>query len=248
MMSSLFQNVANDWILYLMLFIRIFVFMSIIPFMSNNFVMTQVRIVLCLALSFVMCYLLEWPVISVVNAIELGVMALREALIGAMMGFGIAVVFIGLQIAGELFFQQIGVDWSGEEEDMTWSPMGLFFLLGVLTFFLMNGHHALVEMIYSSAKAFPVGQLMIEGEFLFKGISLFQVAFNVALKIAIPFLIVFGAAMVFMMISNRSKQTVETVVGLSPIRMTVGLVGLAVLMPVIMLLIIDILNNLSLII
>lgn len=87
--------------------------------------------------------------------------AMAELSLGATLGLGILLAFGAFSIAGQLLDVQLGYGMAQIVDPVTKRPVPVltsaFEYLGVLMFFLVNGHHALLRGLHYSVERFPVG-------------------------------------------------------------------------------------------
>lgn len=87
--------------------------------------------------------------------------AARELALGATMGLGVHVAFASFALAGRLLDIQAGFGMAQVLDPATHRQLPVltsaFNQIGVLTFFLMNGHHALLRGLDVSLIVFPLG-------------------------------------------------------------------------------------------
>jgi flagellar biosynthesis protein FliR len=90
---------------------------------------------------------------------------LREALIGAAVGFSFAMFLLPVRVAGEFLNQQIGLavalqpSISGDTSGSTYSA--IFEAIAVLLFLELDLHHVIFAMLHASFGLYPLGGLMI---------------------------------------------------------------------------------------
>jgi flagellar biosynthesis protein FliR len=91
---------------------------------------------------------------------ELAVAIACEMMFGLAMGMVMSLVFVGAQWAGEMIGQQIGFNL-GEVFDPQFGAAGsvvsdLLFMLTLVIFLCLNGHHAMLMGLHNSFAALPV--------------------------------------------------------------------------------------------
>lgn len=87
--------------------------------------------------------------------------AMVELALGATLGLGILLAFAAFSIAGQVLDVQLGFGMAQIVDPVTSRPVPIltsaFEYVGVLMFFLINGHHALLRGLQYSVDRFPVG-------------------------------------------------------------------------------------------
>lgn len=121
----------------------------------------SVRMLLVLGLSIVLASGLPAVEINWTGWSDFVVATLAELALGATLGLGILLAFGAFSVAGQLLDVQLGFGLAQIIDPVTRRPIPIltsaFEYLGVLVFFLVNGHHALLRGLAYSVARFPVG-------------------------------------------------------------------------------------------
>src|SRR5205085_9151791 len=125
---------------------------------------------------------------------EIIVLVLREALLGVFMGFLGRMMFMAMEIAGQLLGFSLGFSavqlinpTFGESSTM----MEQFqTVLGTLVFLAINGHHMFIEAIYRSFELAPLGHLSANTKAMASLTLLAQQVFLIAIKLSGPMIAV----------------------------------------------------------
>lgn len=114
----------------------------------------------------------------------------KELWVGLVLGFCARLIFIGVQIAGQLMDYQIGFSFVNivDPESRTQVPlMGQFlFILTMLVFMLINGHHWVIRSIVKSFEVIPLGAVKFDPALVTNINKVFLDVFIIAFKIASP--------------------------------------------------------------
>lgn len=85
----------------------------------------------------------------------------KEMLIGVSLGFAMRIAFTALEVAGELIGLQMGLSFATLYDPQSSGQTGvisdLFILLSTLTFLAMNGHLAVLNVLFESFSLLPIG-------------------------------------------------------------------------------------------
>jgi flagellar biosynthetic protein FliR len=157
---------------------------------------------------------------------------LREIAIGATLGLGILMAFAGFAVAGRLVDVQVGFGIAQvfDPVSRTQVPVltSVFTLFGVLLFFLVNGHHALLRGIAYSLERFPLGQPwsldVAAGPVLRQAAGLFTLGFSLVAPVVLALLLLEFALGV---VSRNLPQMNMFVLGI-PVKIVAGLLALSV--------------------
>lgn len=152
--NSLIENETA----FLLVLARTAAFVAAIPFIGSLAVPHRVRILVVLALTFVLA-----PVVRIStypgDPAALGVGLLSEGLIGLAMGLGVRVIFAAVEVGAEMVGLQMGMGIANVFDPVSSrqiSLIGRFYgMITALIFFLMDGHHAILRALLRSFDWIP---------------------------------------------------------------------------------------------
>ncbi|MBA4707086.1 flagellar biosynthetic protein FliR [Aquitalea aquatica] len=217
-----------------LLSVRLAPVLMLTPVIATANVPGVVRGLLGLSLAALMAYGLEIQLMVPTNGWVLAGQALTELFIGALLGFGVQSAFGALAFAGRLLDTQIGFGLSSVINPMTKqssSTIGLSFeVLAVAYVYAVSGHHMLLQVMGFLLESLPVGQpvsLMLAE----RAVGQFGVVFLLALSLAAPLLISLFAIDVGVALMSRSMPQFNAFVMAMPVKVSVGLALLVVMLP-----------------
>lgn len=157
--------------------------------------------------------------------------AITEVALGATLALGILVAFASISMAGRLIDVQIGFGIAQVFDPVSQRQVPVltsaFDKLGVIVFFLVNGHHALLRGITYSLERFPLGRpwpVESAAPWVIKQVSgLFGLGFALAAPVVVCLLLVELALGV---VARNLPQMNMFVIGV-PIKIVVGLAALS---------------------
>jgi len=193
---------------------------------------TSVRMLLVLALSLALASGLSVPGGEWTGSGDFLVAAMAELALGATLGLGILLAFAAFSIAGQLLDVQLGFGMAQIIDPVTKRPVPIltsaFEYLGVLVFFLVNGHHTLLRGLRYSVERFPVGVpwslALAVAPVLEQAGGLFSLGF--ALAAPVVFCILLTEFVLGVVARNLPQMNMFTM-GI-PVKIVVGLVALSV--------------------
>ena len=158
---------VTDFILVLMIFLRIIAAFSVTPFYSNTAVPVQVRIFLSIILAYIIFMTIDKTNIHV--QISLGWMfinGIKEVLTGVLLGYMINIVFLRFKFCGQLnwFFNWIKhgtrrlIRWTELSDNIYWEIYGF---IAMMVFLIINGHHYIITGLFFSFKTIGIGEFVI---------------------------------------------------------------------------------------
>ena len=164
-------------------------------------------------------------------------LALLEFALGIALGLGVLTIVAGLQMAGSLIDQQIGMSMGSifNPDFQTDSSLSgeMLYQLGLVVFLIVGGHHLVIAALIDTFQTMPVGYAWVSSggiEFLS---DLVQQSLLLAVQISAPMMglmALVGLAMGFL--GHTIPQLNVLVVGF-PVRTLLGLLLLGLALPVI---------------
>ena len=190
-------NHGLQWFLALTLTVPRFLLLFImLPFFGSNFISTTARNGLAISLSMVAVPVVFYQIGSFpFDGVQYLMLIFKEAILGAIMGYLVGIVFWAISTSGNLIDMQRGAMSAQMFNPVvagTTSPLGLFFTQTAATLFLTTGGFlALLSAVYESYVNWPVTSffpsLEIESTSIFLG--QFDRLLYIAVQIAAPAMI-----------------------------------------------------------
>jgi len=163
----------------------------------------------------------------------------RESLIGVLLGFVAYLFFTVVQIAGSFIDMQMGFGIANVVDPMTGAQSPIFgsfkYMIAMLLFFTLNGHHYLLMGIMDSYEAIPLDNSFFERiahgsptELLTKSMS---TAFTLAFQMAAPIVAaMFLVDIALGILAKTAPQFNVFVIGM-PLKIIVGIAMTLLLVP-----------------
>lgn len=166
------------------------------------------------------------------------VLVAHDLLIGAAVGFVGKIIFTGIQFAGSLMDQQMGLSVASSFDPLSGTQttiMARLIQLWTLIIFLtLNGHHILLSGVYSSFKMFPVTETFALGNAVYPLMEIGSLLFYIGVQIASPIiLVIFLLDFSFGLISRVAPQVNVFMLGFQ-MKPTLGLTIFFLLLPMTM--------------
>ncbi len=219
-----------------MVFLRVSAIMITIPVFGEAFVPARVKVGLSLLMAMLLFPVLELPAIK--SSFDLFSLVLRiggEILIGVFIGFTAKLIFAGIQLAGQLIGFQMGFAIANVIDPTRGSQISVIaefqYMLALLLFLLMDGHHIFLYAIAESFRIIPPLGFHYSGQILQTMIGFINNMFVIAVKVGAPIIaILFFVSIGLGMIARTVPQINVFVVGF-PLQIAVGLIGIGLTLP-----------------
>ena len=178
----------------LLVFVRVTSLLVLAPGFGNRAIPPAVKIALGIFLAIVLT-----PVVAAgrpdvdLHLGSLVVLALKESAVGLAIGFASGLVFEGVRIAGDLLGFDLGLSLAQlyDPENGTSNNVvaQLLSMTALVVFFVLNGHHFILEALHASYGAVPLGGFRMGPALLDTVVSLTGMTLAVGVKLAAPVIV-----------------------------------------------------------
>ena len=249
-MPELWELTAEKLELFLLVLFRVGGFFMIAPFWSHTRIPRRLRAAISLMLAALLSPLIgDVNFAAVNNLAELAALGLREVLVGAIIGFAYAILFFGIRSAGQAAGMQMGfaiVNVIDPQTSRNVSLLGQFkFLILMLVFLVIDGHHLVLQSLCDSFRAVPVGSLSMSSLVPEKLVLLSSLTFVIAVKIAAPMMVTLLMTDIALGIVARTVPQMNIFIVGFPLKIGVGFLVLAASLPVLSFVFIKLLHQIQ---
>ncbi len=193
-------NHIPAWLLVLFRFTGIFI---IAPMFGSATIPARIRIMLAVGLSICVYPMLlspgrpSWGLIEPVISNGLSLWSLggavgMELMIGVIIGYGATLPIMGLQVAGNIADQQLGMSLGGlfnpELDEQGGIISEFFFIIAIMIFIILGGHRILITTLVASFNDVPLGGFKADGRMLDMIVALLGSMFHLGMRVAAPLL------------------------------------------------------------
>jgi flagellar biosynthesis protein FliR len=170
--------------------LRVGGFVLAAPTLSDTVIPGRIKIVMSLALAFLMAPLVQIPpALSIFSAAGL-LAAVQELLIGVAIGMVVQLTFEALMFAGQSISLTMGLGFAtlvDPQRGANTTVIGqMFMIFGILTYLAINGHLVLLGALAQSFQTLPIGAAHIDKGFLLAVAQWGARVFESGLLIALP--------------------------------------------------------------
>jgi len=231
MLDSLTINeLTGKFIVGILFFIRVLALMASGPFFDNTTLLPRVKVYLSILIALMMtsAFWRDQPPIDF-HLLNLVLLVLKEVIVGLIIGFSASIVFAAARFAGGLIDFDMGYQTSLMFNiESTPTLVGELKSLVVLIIFLViDGHHYLIEGIFASAKAVPIGSMVISESTIKLLVRLTTSVLIIGVKMAAPVMV--ALFLTNLSLSLLARVAPQTNVFILSFQLKVG-IGLLILM------------------
>jgi flagellar biosynthesis protein FliR len=214
---------------------RILALMATAPLLSHRAIPMRVKLGIALAITLALAPVVASPPVSGLLEVQ-GLAALaRNLLVGLSMGFALRLVFVAIELAGQMIGLQIGLSFAGyfnpdmgDSENVVSSFTSM---LALLMFLSIDGHLMLLYSLADSFRLFPAGA---DGGLPIDPMVLVHAAadiFAIAMSISMPILAVMLLVNVVLGLMARVAPQLNLFAVGFPLTVVAGLAALTLFLP-----------------
>jgi flagellar biosynthesis protein FliR len=216
-------------------FIRVLAVFTSAPVFSGRMFPARARVALALLVALAsQPSLVQADIIGFDDPRALGVL-MQQVGVGLAIGFAVRLVFTAMELAGDMVGLQMGLNFASffdPSMNNQSNAVGIFFSqMTSLLFVVMNGHLMVLMAVNRSFQAFPIEQNFLQALTQMQLYRLGVDLFGSALWIALPMLGMLMFTNLALGIMSRVAPQLNIFAIGFPITLLVGLVGIAVAVP-----------------
>ncbi len=234
------QVTSLQWEAWLSLYfwplLRIMALITTAPILSEKSIPRSAKLGLGLLITGIVAPLIPPANIPIFSAEGIWV-AFQQVLIGTAMGFTMQLAFAAIRAAGEIVGLQMGLSFAtflDPSSNMNMPVLArVMEMLAMLLFMTWNGHLWLISLLADTFHTLPVGPYLLNGDVFMSLTRAGGMIFLNGIMLALPVITLLLAVNLTLGLLNRlSPQLSIFVIGF-PITLSIGLIVMAVLMPLI---------------
>lgn len=223
-------------VIFCLVFVRVISFLGVSPLYMIKGVPNMLKAALGLILSLLIFNFVKYdPSLLPISMAGLASAAIGECVLGLAMGFVTTLVFQAFRISGQLIDINVGFSMAQEFDVTTNSNVTLLgnvtYLTGLLIFFIINGHHILIQSLIESYNIMPVLGVNIPPEAGTYVLTLFVKIFILAIKLAAPVILVLFITEFTLGLISRAVPQLNVLMAALSLKVLIGLLAFSVVLP-----------------
>lgn len=163
-------------------------------------------------------------------------LVIKEFMVGLSIGFIAYLAFTAIYVAGEIIDMQIGFGIVNVIDPVSNIQVpitsNLYFIMSMLLFLSMNGHHVLIKALFDSFSTLPLGTAVFDASLTDELMNVFTTVFTTGFKIAAPIVAAILVADVALGTISRMVPQINIFVIGMPLKIIVGLLIIIITIPV----------------
>ncbi|NOW87830.1 flagellar biosynthetic protein FliR/FlhB [Clostridium beijerinckii] len=192
--------------------------------------------VFSLILSFGIVAGIDHSTVSAVNSSYMLLFyAISEIMSGLILGYITNLIFQVVKLAGEWMDIHAGFSMVSVLDPTTQTVSTLLgnlsYFISLAFFFIVDGHHVVINMLVESTKIIPIGKTIVYQETLMEVMKTIFDYFTLGVKIAIPIVLIIVITDVCLGLISRTVPTIPIMILGMPIKNLLGLITYIILLP-----------------
>lgn len=230
-----FDFSSRDVVAFILVLMRVAGLFLASPIFSSNTIPAQVKAAWTLLVAFIIFPLVDYSSLDLPQlGLPFALAVTRELMVGFVIGLGAYLIFVGIQMAGQLIDIQMGFGLVNVVDPITSTQVSVmgqyYYMVATVVFLAVDGHHLLIRGLMQTFDVIGLGQAHFTPALTDKMNDLFSQVFFIAFKVGAP---VIGALFITNLALGVIARTVPQmnvfIVGM-PLNVMVGLTVVAMSM------------------
>ena len=188
---DIFAFNAAMFMSFLLTLMRVSLVLFLMPFFGGDFLPVTVKGALAIVLTIAVWPQLSFPgELMPAHPLDIGVMLVKELILGMMLGMCVYFIFAGVQTGGEIMGFQMGFTMMTMADPASGAQVSIssqiLHMVTLVVFLAMDGHLYLISALADSFAYIPPGGLVVSTPLAGDIITLSAGMFSLAIRIAAP--------------------------------------------------------------
>ncbi len=207
------------------------------PVLSIRSIPGWIKTTIAVWVAVALWFVIPIPAVLPPNNLTLVFALINELLLGFLIGFVCTLIFEAIRAAGDLMDLQMGLSIATIVSPITGGVVSvvgqLAFIIALVFFFILDGHHMILSAFHQSFRMLPLGVPIniFSDKLVVQLMELGGALWSTALQIAIPvLLIIFLSDFTFGIVSRVAPQVNVFMLGFQ-VKPSLGLIGIIFILP-----------------
>ena len=222
--------------IFLLILVRVIAILLTAPIFNSRNIPVLFKVGLSFAVSLILFPILNLQDLPVrFDAIPLVIGIVSEILIGIIIGLSARMIFVGIQLAGQLVGFQMGLAMANIIDPATSEQVPLLAqlnnLIALLIFLAINAHYWFLRALVESFRLVPPFEFQFTNSLMEQLMSLAGNIFIIAVKVGAPLIVVLLLMSVAFGLAARTVPQMNIFFVAMPLKILVGLIFLLLALP-----------------
>ncbi|WP_158212311.1 flagellar biosynthetic protein FliR [Natranaerobius trueperi] len=222
-------------ILFFLLLTRITGVIMSAPIFGSNYLPSQIKVAFSIVITLVFVPLFGSETVPQLDLMNIVLAIFMELMVGIGIGLIANIFFSAVHIAGQIIDMQMGFAMANvmDPQYETQVPLtGHFkYILAILIFLSINGHHLLIRTIYQSYEFFPMGEIaqLDSGALVMN--ELISTVFVLAVQVSAPALGTLFLTNIALGVLARTVPQMNVFIIGFPVKIFIGILAMMLMLP-----------------
>ncbi|MDP4153148.1 MAG: flagellar biosynthetic protein FliR [Bacillota bacterium] len=235
-MDNLLKVISAALPYFFLMFLRVSGILILSPIFGRKNVPNTMKIGFCIILTYLFAAIFPPNSPYVIDNVAVYVYScVKELAIGFILGYVTTLFFSIATSAGYMIDVQMGISMSGIFDQQTSSNVAvtgnLLNMIMLLYFFISDGHHMLLKILYSTFQKIPVGHVSIPANIVTAVVELFINAFSMSFCLMMPVIAVSLLVDFALGLATRTVPQLNAFIVGIPLKIILGFVILLFMQP-----------------
>lgn len=217
--------------------IRLFCFFVVVPIFFPSGTPNTVKVGITLIMAYILIPGIDYTGINNINNnLPFFINCMNEAVAGFTLGFITNLCFNSVRFAGSIMDMQVGFSMMTMFDPTSSSNTTLIehilYWFSMVIFFIVDGHHMLIKALMESFKIIKLGNFWLNQNSINLIIKVFIGYFEIAVKIAIPIVLIILITDITMGLVSRTVPQLNVMILGMPVKILVGLGAFCFALPI----------------
>lgn len=222
--------------IFLLILLRVTAILFTAPIFNSRNIPVLFKVGLSFAVSLILLPILNLQDLPVrFEAIPLVIGIISEIVIGIIIGLSVRMIFVGIQLAGQLVGFQMGLAMANIIDPATSEQVPLLAqlnnLIALLIFLAINAHYWFLRALVESFRLVPPFEFQFTNSLMEQLMSLAGNIFIIAVKVGAPLIVVLLLMSVAFGLAARTVPQMNIFFVAMPLKILVGLIFLLLALP-----------------
>jgi len=227
-MDILTGIISNGFEVFLMVFVRMTGLFVTAPIFGRRNLPTQVKIGFAFFNAVILSNTIPLEKVETGGGIlTLAVLVAKEFLVGVVIGYVAYMIFSSIYLAGQLIDMQIGFGIVSVLDPVSNIQLpvtsNFYYILCMLVFMIIKGHHALIKALYDSYEFVPLRKAAFSDVLLGDVLKIFANTFVISFKISAPIIAAILIVDVALGVISKSIPQMNVFIVGMPLKLLIGI-------------------------
>lgn len=226
----------NEIDVFLLVFVRMTGLFVIAPIFGRRNIPAYLKIGFSFLLALILANTMALQKVDYNNIYQYGLIVFKEFVVGITIGYVSYLAYTAIYLAGQMIDMQVGFGMVNVLDPMGNSQISItsnfYFILCMIVFLGVNGHHLLIRALFDSFTAIPLGTAVFNNNLMNDILKVFGSIFTIGFKISAPIVAAILISDIALGIISKTVPQLNVFIVGMPLKIALGLGVMLLTIPV----------------